>query len=119
MSIKHCILIPLDTDSSHPAQSQRRDQTHDHHPGEHGPKDGAVALHQGAGRRLVGVPRSRRNGRRDDRGHGQPDRRAQLCARVEHGAAQGLHVRREHVRDHEQADGEEDIGAQRCENLFR
>lgn len=53
----------------------------------------------------------------NDRGHGQSNRSAELRASVEHGATQSLHVLWENVGDDEQADGEEDVAAQRSENL--
>lgn len=53
----------------------------------------------------------------NDRGYGQSNRSAELRTGVEHGATQSLHALWENVGDDEQADGEKDVAAQRCEDL--
>lgn len=110
--------IPLNADDPHAPHAHHADETDKQHPAEHDPEGGPVPGHESPGRGLVGVRRAGRHGRGDDLGHAQPDGAAELGARVEDGSAEGLRMAGEDVGDDEQADGEEQVAADRGEDLF-
>lgn len=111
-------LIPLHANHADLAQPERTHETDKDHAAKHDPEGDPVALHQGVRGGLVGEGGVvAGHGRGDDLGHAQADGGAELGARVEDGAAQGLHVLGIDVRDDEQADGEEDVAADGSEDL--
>lgn len=109
--------IQLHADYSYSTQSHHAHHTYKHHPAEHGPEDDPVTCHEGTRGRLVGVGRVISDRCGNNLGHTQSNRSSELCACIEYGAAQGLHMPGKHVGDDEEADGEEKVAADGSENL--
>lgn len=109
--------IPLHTDDPYVAHPHHAGETNKHHPAKHGPEGNSVSRHERIGRRPVGVRRAVRHRRGNDLCHAQSNGAAELRARVEHSAAQGLRMAGEDIGNNEQADGKEQITADRGKNL--
>jgi hypothetical protein len=121
-------LIPLQTDlPSLPQANYRNHHTHNH-VRKHGPEAGTVAFQQrriicGTSRavtvRATGLTVSifALNTKRNNLAHSHAERQSDLSNSVEHGSCKRLCFLRHCVAHNDEADGEEDIVAERCRDL--